>query len=125
MNSYEAMNRVADRCKADKDRPCRIEAYYLILGTGDHTHALHFSSERQREAWEAKHPGLELWEIFYALPKYVAPAVSYRDAEKVKQLTLWWAIIDAKDDQERHRARLEFDKAYQPESLTRRYRTEN
>ena len=125
MNRYEAMNRIADRCKRDKDRHCLIEAYYLIVGTGDHSHAYYFNSEREREAFEAKHPGLEIWELFYHLPRYTAPAVRFRTREDVHRLTLWWAIIDAKDDQERQRARLEFDKAYQPESLTRRYRAEN
>ena len=94
--SYHVQTAIAKRCEANPDYPALIEAYYIIKGTGDHTHAMRFRCEREREAFETKHrDDLELWEIFYGKAIYIAPLCWEKDPWWVKERELRKAWIDA------------------------------
>lgn len=112
---YAIMNEIADRCQHDIDRPCRITAIYLILGTGDHTHAYYFNSERERLAFEEQNPQLEIWEFFYEKALYLfPPVVTFRTAEEVRERELWQAVLHAKRGEEFHAAMRAYNKAKRP-----------
>lgn len=112
--NYNIMNRIAERCQADKDYPARITAYYLILGTGDHSHAMYFKCEREREDFEAKHAkDLELWELFYSKALYIPPTSRVEDPWWIKERELKKALWDApRGSAEEFRAKIAYNDHY-------------
>lgn len=86
---------IALRCAADRDYPARIIAHFTILGTGDHTHAMEFTCERELDEFKTRNTDLEEWEIFYETARYTAPVVREIDPARVRLQELFATYMHA------------------------------